>query len=168
MKVNALLEQIWGGAVSAWKSGEKGDIARGIAALLPVETICLSNAAPHLAPRILPESTELSPGLCLGDVLAEELGLTVPFGAVIVFEEVGNTPEVPVRDDEMLYEATEALRHVAKGWRDTPSARAADQRQSPVFRDDGLNARFFGAFQQAESVRKDGDRHLSRGDRAVG
>lgn len=164
MKVNILLEQIWSGAVTVWRDGEKGEIARGISALLPVETICLANAGPHRAPRVLPEATELLPGLSLGDVLAEELGLTVPFGAVVVFEEVAEDAGQSQSGDEIWDEATRALQYVG---RDGTRPKGA-----PVppagFRDDGLNARFFGGQTRGDKVRPERGAQLSRGDRALG
>lgn len=171
MKANVLLEQIWGGSVTAWGEGEKGEIARGIAALLPVETVCVSNAAPHAGPRVLPEATELLPGLSLGDVLAEELGISVPFGAVVVFETVGGGAAVARAEGEMRYAGPDALQHVASASRGGAAASAAagrEPRRAPVFRDDGLNAHFFGGARADGGAETEGTRQLLRGDRAIG
>ncbi len=164
MKVNILLEQIWSGAVTVWRDGEKGEIARGVSTLLAVETICLANAEPHRAPRVLPEATELLPGLSLGDVLAEELGVTVPFGAVVVFEEVAETSDPSQSGDEIWDEATKVLQYVG---RDGANAGAAKV-PSAGFRDDGLNARFFGGQRRGEDARSGRDALFSREDRALG
>ncbi|GHD99224.1 hypothetical protein U879_09575 [Defluviimonas sp. 20V17] len=164
MKVNILLEQIWSGAVTVWRDGEQGEIARGVCALLPVETICLANAEPHRAPRILPEATELLPGLSLGDVLAEELGLTVPFGAVVIFEEVAQAPGQFQSGDEIWDEAAKALQYVG---RDVSHPEAATVPPAG-FRDDGLNARFFGGQARGNKARSERSTQFSRGDRALG
>ncbi|WP_102223643.1 hypothetical protein [Acidimangrovimonas sediminis] len=175
MTKKLLLEQIWNGSVSAWPTGEKGDIARGIAALLPVQTVCVDNAAPHGVPRVLPEATELLPGLTLGDVLAEELGIEVPFGALVVFETVVNAAVIGSSEHDIGCTSDEVLRHIVSGLDGRASlapaaARSEAKQRNLGFRDDGLNARFFGAGRRASPMAEavpSGARRLARDDRTV-
>ncbi len=81
-----LLEQIWDGAVAVADPGARGPVAQAIAARLPVATVVLTIRGGAAGPRILPESHELMPDLALGDVLAEELDVHVPYGAFVVLE----------------------------------------------------------------------------------
>lgn len=171
MKRNALLEQIWSGAVTLFDAGTPGEIARGVMALLPVRTISLKNAGCHPLPRILNESEELLPGLTLGDVLSEELGIDVPYGALVVFEEVAE-----VSEGEGKTSADVILGHLVPGTAEPAPAPERDARDkarrsaaelAACFRDGGLNEQFFGPRARLKSP-QDGPRLSSHKDRAIG
>lgn len=174
MKRSVFLEQIWGGSVTLFEGGEPGEIARGVMALLPVRTVSLRNAGSHELPRIMSEAEELLPGLTLGDVLGEELGIDVPFGALIVFEEVATAPEGLARDHDAVEAGKEAiLGHLVPGTARPPHERETAERARRAaqiaagFRDGALNEQFFGAATRAVA-KADDRRQLSRGDRAIG
>ncbi|TMV85816.1 hypothetical protein FGG78_20440 [Thioclava sp. BHET1] len=121
-----------------------------IEALLPVRTITLRSAVAIGGICVLPESTELMPGLSLGDVLAEELDLSVPYGVLIVIEESADLVDGEIGDhqiDGLLERVMEEL-----GAAGAPDLAAARLPVAPFagFRDHRLNARFFqevsGAF----------------------
>lgn len=91
-----LLEQIWSGAVKAAELGEASRARRILQAMVPVDVVCLkSNHVPPYA-AILPEDLELMPELMLGDVIVEEMGLEVPFGALVFMR---NDTSVASADD---------------------------------------------------------------------
>ncbi|APX89218.1 hypothetical protein BV394_05390 [Brevirhabdus pacifica] len=51
---------------------------------MPVPTLCLQARRGHAHPAVLSDGAEVMPELPLGDVIAEELGLDVPHGTLIV------------------------------------------------------------------------------------
>lgn len=65
----------------------------GLAALLTSMVSCpvvvLHSGADLDRPYALMESTELMEGVTLGDVLAEELGLEIPYDAMVLIEPLG-------------------------------------------------------------------------------
>ncbi|WP_212522750.1 hypothetical protein [Actibacterium sp. MT2.3-13A] len=70
--------------------------------LLPVRAVHLSATAGVDRVCILSDETELLPGLPLGDVLVEELGIDVPYGtAIVISEEDGQ--DGPTTDEDMSY-----------------------------------------------------------------
>jgi len=90
MQNTKLLESIWKGDVFAAKSGKCQEVARLLGLILPLRTVPLSAKSGVSRSCIVSENIELLPEIHLGDVLAEELGADVPFGAMIViFKEHG-------------------------------------------------------------------------------
>lgn len=88
MPEDGILEQIWGGAIRAHPRSAGSRVAQRLCTLLPIHAVSLVVEGSSRPPRLLREDHPLLPGLPIGDVLAEELGLEVPPGAVIVLEGV--------------------------------------------------------------------------------
>ncbi|KFE35708.1 hypothetical protein DW2_07088 [Thioclava atlantica] len=86
MKNNDLLAQIWEGSVTCTSSGSGSQGRWLAAALLPAQTVVLCSTREDARFLVLPEAEELLPGISLGDVLVEELGIEVPYGSLIVIE----------------------------------------------------------------------------------
>lgn len=66
---------------------------RLLAELLPVRVVCLTAICELGETRVLSDETELEPALSLGDVLAEELSLDIPYGTLVVIEPAGGRGE---------------------------------------------------------------------------
>lgn len=81
-----LLELIWQGTVKPSKGARATRLAGLLTELLPVNTVCLTAACDLAETRVLTDETELEPALPIGDVLAEEMGLDVPYGTLVVIE----------------------------------------------------------------------------------
>lgn len=150
MLKRSLLEGIWDGSITALPSGERGQIAQVIERMIPVPAICLTGVEPIGDIRILPECTELLSGVSLGDVLAEELGVEVPYGALVIFE--ARNADVSLAVDPHYIERLidQALRDMVLILAMEPQASVAaslalERSSRPLmgFRDHGLNARFF-------------------------
>ncbi|WP_146194463.1 MULTISPECIES: hypothetical protein [unclassified Thioclava] len=86
MKSNNLLAQIWEGSVKQVSAGAGSQGSLVAAALLPAQTVVLRSTHKEASLLVLPESEELLPGISLGDVLVEELGIEVPYGSLVVIE----------------------------------------------------------------------------------
>ncbi len=84
MRNGELLEMIWRGDIVSSDSDAARRMARVLGTLVPLPIICLSARTGVDRSLLLLEETELMPGLPLGDVLAEELGIDVPYGAMVV------------------------------------------------------------------------------------
>lgn len=102
MRYGDLLELIWQGGLRPAEGPGAARMTRLLRALLPVRTICLTAAAGIDRTRVLTEDSELMPALPLGDVLAEELGLEVPYGVLVVIDDEGQLPS-GADDAEMSY-----------------------------------------------------------------
>lgn len=145
-----LIEGIWNGTIAALPAGQKGRIAHAIGQIVDVPTVCLTPADDIGGIRLLPESIELMPDVTLGDMLAEELGVDVPYGAIVVFEdgaaavsEVADTLRLRGLIEQALLDIvlpSQAARAKAAG-RLTEGEKAASAKLR--FRDHGLNDRFF-------------------------
>jgi hypothetical protein len=83
----AILEQIWGGQISVLDDKTYSPLAGLLKSLVDTPVIVLASSCSRY-PVALSDSSELMPGVCLGDVLDEELGCYVPEGAVILVEPV--------------------------------------------------------------------------------
>ncbi|WP_143595150.1 hypothetical protein [Thioclava sp. DLFJ4-1] len=86
MKNNDLLAQIWEGSVTQTSSGAGSQGSLVAAALLPAHSVLLRSTRTDASLLVLPEAEELLPGISLGDILAEELGIEVPYGSLVVIE----------------------------------------------------------------------------------
>ena len=86
MKGFELLQLIWQNAVMPAQSPVADRFARLIGAMVPTNVVHLVAAAPMSGPAVYTDETEVMPGVSLGDVLAEELGLDVPYGTIVVVE----------------------------------------------------------------------------------
>lgn len=82
--VNGLVESLWQGALRLGNGPVTARKARLLEALVPVPTICLQSGSDQFQPAVLSDGLEVLPELPLGDVIAEELGLDVPYGTLIV------------------------------------------------------------------------------------
>lgn len=89
MRNRTLLELVWQGAIRPADGVAARQLARLLKDLLPVDCICLTATSGLRRSRVLSDETELMPALPLGDVLAEEMGLDVPYGSLVVIEEAG-------------------------------------------------------------------------------
>jgi hypothetical protein len=81
-----LLELVWQSVISPSEGPRAQHIERLLAELLPVRVIGLTACCELGETRVLTDETELEPALALGDVLAEELSLDVPYGTLVVIE----------------------------------------------------------------------------------
>ena len=66
------------------QGAESAVLKRLMNALLPVRTVCLAAATGVDRVAVLTDEIEVMPDLPLGDVLAEELSIDVPYGALIL------------------------------------------------------------------------------------
>lgn len=84
MRADSLLRAIWCGQVVARDDADSRRFLAAYAEFVSVPAILLYiDGAPH-RPLVMSEDVDLEPSLPLGDVLAEELGLEVPYGALVV------------------------------------------------------------------------------------
>lgn len=86
MRDSEILELIWGGDVRSAPQPASRELNRILSALLPVQLISLSVDIGVERFHIVPETRELLPDVSLGDVLAEELALDVPVGALVLLQ----------------------------------------------------------------------------------
>ena len=86
MTENKILEHIWSDAIELRASDRMSPLARILDAVVNIPTITLVSHLGNSHPVVFMESTELAFGATLGDILAEELGVQVPKGAVVLIE----------------------------------------------------------------------------------
>jgi len=86
MRPSDLLESVWQGHLHLAEGAEAQRMTRLLRALLPGRLICLTARAGVERTCVMSDETELMPALPLGDVLAEELGLDVPYGTLVVVD----------------------------------------------------------------------------------
>lgn len=118
--------------------------------ILPIRLVCLVSSRPDAKPQLLPESVELMPGITLGDVLVEELGIEVPYGALVLVE-TQRSLSTGLEDDPYIgCEDSLALLDIVRTFgADDAVPEAGPARAMPVdrmgagFRDRVLNDRFF-------------------------
>ncbi|PYE84364.1 hypothetical protein [Pseudoroseicyclus aestuarii] len=103
MTIGPLLELVWQGALRPSSGAAEQRAQRMLEAVLPVRTISLTASRGMTAAYVQPENIELMPALSLGDVLAEELDLEVPYGALVAIAPA-NLAASP--DDEALSRRT--------------------------------------------------------------
>jgi hypothetical protein len=151
MLTTKLLQGIWDGTISVLPGGKQGPVADALTRIVSVPTVSLACRMSLGGVRLLPESTELLPGASLGDVLVEELGIEVPYGAIVVLEDASAAASGEVDAGRLRMLIERALLDVvlpADGRR-APAGPAAAERL--VFRDHGLNTRFFPGLAQDAS-----------------
>jgi hypothetical protein len=167
MVKQALLEGIWNGSITALPAGASSRIAQAIADLAPVPIVCLMSATSLGDLRIWPEAAELMPGVSLGDVLVEELGLEVPYGALVIVETAAEAGagqigmhQIECLIDHALHQFVVSASTAAS----KPSRPKAEAQchfgPKASFRDPGLNDRFF---RKSEPAAKDAETHRAAG-----
>lgn len=85
----ALLAQIWGGSIAYDEAKEPSSLTALLTSMVGVPLVVLECDAETDRPYAFMETTEVMEGVILGDVLAEELELEVPYGAMILIEPRG-------------------------------------------------------------------------------
>jgi hypothetical protein len=90
MQVNSLIGGIWKGACHMDSSADGRHFNMLIRALIPVQASVfeMQDWAGH--PVAMPDCIEPIPGICLGDILAEELDADVPYGSLVVIRKSDN------------------------------------------------------------------------------
>lgn len=86
MDNDALLSQIWGGAIELDASQSPSALAGLLTSMISVPLVVLHSDAQFERPVAFMEAAEVMDGVILGDVLAEELGLEIPYGVMILIE----------------------------------------------------------------------------------
>lgn len=89
MDYDALLAQIWGGAIGHDPAVDPSGLAALLTSMISVPLVVLHSDADIDRPYAFMETSEVMDGVILGDVLAEELELEVPYGAMILVEPRG-------------------------------------------------------------------------------
>jgi hypothetical protein len=87
---HGVLEDIWMGRIRAARGAEATALSRQLRALVPVHHVVLTAEASVDRVAVVPDDSEMMPALPLGDVLVEELGVDVPYGALIVLRDAGS------------------------------------------------------------------------------
>lgn len=83
MRTEEVLRSIWQGDVRPGDGTAARGFARSFEDIVQTRVLPLRIAGPE-TPVVMAEDAELMPALPLGDVLAEELGLDVPYGTLVV------------------------------------------------------------------------------------
>lgn len=86
MERNGLIAQIWGGDLSLGNDQENSPLAGLLGSLMDVPVVTLVSDAEMLRPIAMMEETEVLHGASLGDVLAEEMGIEVAYGALVLIQ----------------------------------------------------------------------------------
>lgn len=81
---NGLIAQIWGGDLSESGDLQGSPLAGLLGSLMDVPVITLASDAEMTRPIAVMEETDILDDASLGDVLSEELGIEVPYGALIL------------------------------------------------------------------------------------
>lgn len=102
MRNGQLLELIWQGSITTSRSKSTQRMAGLLKALLPLRAVHLRAKAGIDRVCVMLDETELMPALPLGDVLAEELALEVPYGTIVVITEE-DQQIVQMTDEDMSY-----------------------------------------------------------------
>ena len=152
MRNRTLLERIWDGSISVLSEPGTSATARLIKDLVPIKIVCLISSRPQVGPHLLPELTELLPGVTLGDVLVEELGIEVSYGALVLIESAISQDRHEDAGHHIGYGVSHALLDIVQAYGPTvrqgalvPNRAAQGGRPVSPFRDHGLNDRFFRA-----------------------
>ncbi|MCU4654345.1 hypothetical protein N8I71_16005 [Roseibacterium sp. SDUM158016] len=82
---NEILGILWSGQAKVIAETEAALFRTLLAALFPGRAVLIGIDGDEVNERALLDDTEVMPALSLGDVVAEELGISVPYGAVIAF-----------------------------------------------------------------------------------
>ncbi|WP_370228526.1 hypothetical protein [Cognatishimia sp.] len=89
MDYDALLAQIWGGAIELDATAEPSGLVALLTSMVSVPLVVLQSDGEQDRPYAFMETSEVMDGVILGDVLAEELEIEVPYGAMILVEPKG-------------------------------------------------------------------------------
>lgn len=89
------MELVWQGAFAPSRSPATTKAQDLLHRLLPVSTIMLEASHGIERTLVLGDETELMPALPLGDVLAEELDIDVPYGSLVVIQAAGAWDAAP-------------------------------------------------------------------------
>lgn len=90
MQNTMLLECIWKGEILATQSDMSKEITRLLGLIMPIRTVPLGAKSGFGRSCVFSENIELLPEIHLGDVLAEELSVDVPYESmVVIFKEIG-------------------------------------------------------------------------------
>ena len=84
MQENRLIGGIWDGACRVSRAEDSNIFNTLIRSLIPVQVSVFEMQGWGEEPVAVPEDYEPIPGICLGDILAEELNADVPFGSLVV------------------------------------------------------------------------------------
>ncbi|SEN26570.1 hypothetical protein SAMN04488011_103209 [Palleronia pelagia] len=84
MTMKTLLHALWDGAVRPCAPCRAETFDRLLSHFVPVNCVLLTIDDTMAQPRALSEDTNLVSGITLGDAVAEELDVDVPYGAVIL------------------------------------------------------------------------------------
>ena len=79
-----MLRWIWRGQVAEGRSDESRRLTRALRSFVPVHLHCLTVQDGLDRPMVACDDMELMPALSLGDVLAEELDLDVPYDSLLL------------------------------------------------------------------------------------
>lgn len=79
------LHQLWTGAAGLPRHGSTRAFDAALDVLCPVRRQLIELAAPAGGGRVLLDDTEVMPMISLGDVVAEEFDLTLPYGTLLLF-----------------------------------------------------------------------------------
>jgi hypothetical protein len=99
------LHQLWTGDAGLPRRGSTRAFDAALDVLCPVRRQLVELASPAGGGRVLLDDTEVMPMISLGDVVAEEFDLTLPYGTLLVF----------VPRDELLDDAPAERRAAAIG-----------------------------------------------------
>ena len=83
------MEDVWTGRIRAARGSDAISLSRQLRALVPVHHVLLTADGSVDRVAVLQDDAEMMPALPLGDVVVEELGVDVPYGALIVMRDAG-------------------------------------------------------------------------------
>ena len=110
-----LLTHIWDGDVEVCDTADRSPLAMLLDGVLSVPTVSLVMSNGIDRPMAFADSTELLPGLQLGDVLEEELGFEVPANCVILLEPAQVATSDAVSASDLGRDLGHVLTSVAQG-----------------------------------------------------
>lgn len=83
---SGLIGQIWGGTLTVEAEQGASPLAAVLGSLMDVPVVTLASDVEKTRPFAVMEETEVLPGASLGDVLAEELSIDIPYGALVLVQ----------------------------------------------------------------------------------
>tara|TARA_R110002049_G_scaffold29972_2_gene101938 strand:+ start:29487 stop:30209 length:723 start_codon:yes stop_codon:yes gene_type:complete len=113
MREKFLIGGIWKGACHSGSAVDGKLFKTLIRALIPVQTAIFEMQGWGGDPAAMPEDIEPIPGICLGDILAEELDADVPYGALVVIRNQNALPNISHSVGALVGEAL--LRVIGRG-----------------------------------------------------
>lgn len=88
------MEDVWTGRIRAARGSDATSLSRQLRALVPVHHVLLTAEGSVDRVAVMHDDAEMMPATPLGDVLVEELGVDVPYGALIVLRDAGSASPV--------------------------------------------------------------------------